>query len=59
MGLTGFGLLALILFQTFKLLLNPTDDANMTSIRKTLFYIVLGMMVIGAGYLLVNVVMLN
>lgn len=59
MGLSWFVILALIIFQTFKMLSNPTDEENIKSIRQTLFYAVLGMLVIWAGYLIVNVVMVN
>jgi hypothetical protein len=41
------------------MLLDPTNEKNIADIRKILFYVVLGMLVIGAGYLIVNVVMVN
>jgi hypothetical protein len=41
------------------MLTNPTDEENIKNIRQTLFYALLGMLVIGAGYLIVNVVMVN
>lgn len=59
MWLSWFVILALIIFQTFKMLANPSDDKVLWDIRKTLFYALLGMLVIGAGYLIVNVVMVN
>lgn len=59
MGLSAFVILALIIFQTYKMLINPTDEENLTSIRKTLLYALLGILVIGAGYLIVNVLMVN
>ncbi len=59
MGLSWFVILALIIFQTFNMLTNPTDEENIKNIRQTLFYALLGMLVIGAGYLIVNVVMVN
>ncbi len=59
MGLSWFVILALIIFQTFKMLINPTDEKVLWDMRKTLFYAVLGMLVIWAGYLIVNVVMVN
>jgi hypothetical protein len=59
MGLSWFVILALIIFQTFRMLANPSDDKVLWDIRKTLFYALLGMLVIGAGYLIVNVVMVN
>lgn len=59
MGLSWFVILALIIFQTFKLLTNPTDEKVLWDMKKTLFYAVLGMLVIWAGYLIVNVMMVN
>lgn len=59
MGLSGFILLAIIIVQTYKLLVNPSDESSMDSIKKTLLYALIGMIVIGAGYLIVNVVMIN
>ena len=59
MGLAWFAVLLIIVFQTFKMLTDPTNEENLTSIRKTIFYVVLGMLVIGAGYLIVNVIMIN
>ena len=59
MGLSWFIILAIIIFQTYKMLINPTNEDNLKSIRKTLLYALLGMLVIGTGYLIVNVVMVN
>lgn len=59
MGLSWFIILAIIIFQTYKMLVNPTDESNLKDIRKTLLYALIGMLVIGAGYLIVNVVMVN
>lgn len=59
MWLSWFVILALIIFQTFKMLTNPTDEKVLWDMRKTLLYAVLGMLVIWAGYLIVNVVMVN
>lgn len=59
MWLSWFVILALIIFQTFKMLTNPTDEKVLWDMRKTLFYAVLGMLVIWAWYLIVNVVMVN
>lgn len=59
MWLAWFAVLAIILYQTFKMLTDPTNEENLSGIRKTVLYVVLGMLVIGAGYLIVNVVMLN
>lgn len=59
MWLSWFVILALIVFQTVKMLTNPTNEESLSSLRKTLFYVILGMLVIWAGYLIVNVVMVN
>jgi hypothetical protein len=59
MWLTWFVILALIIFQTFKMLTNPTDDKSLWEIKNTLLYALLGMIVIWSGYLIVNVLMVN
>ena len=41
------------------MLTDPTNEESLTNIRKTILYVLLGMGVIGAGYVIVNVVMLN
>ncbi len=59
MGLSGFILLAIIIFQTYRMLINPTDEENTSRIKNILLYALIGMLVIGAGYLIVNVLMIN
>ncbi len=59
MGLSWFIILAIIIFQTYKLLVNPNDEWALKGIRNTIFYALIGMLVIGAGYLIVNVLMIN
>jgi hypothetical protein len=59
MGLAAFAVLAIIIFQTFKMLTDPTNEENLGNIRKTILYVVLGMFVIWAGYLIVNVLLIN
>lgn len=59
MWLSWFVILAIIIFQTYRMLVNPTDESHLTTIRKTLLYALIGMLVIGTGYLIVNVVMVN
>jgi energy-converting hydrogenase Eha subunit B len=59
MGVAAFAVLAIIIFQTFKMLTDPTNEENLGNIRKTILYVLLGMLVIGAGYLIVNVLLIN
>ena len=59
MWLSGFIILAIIIIQTYRMLVNPTDESNLKNLRKTLLYALIGMLVIGTWYLIVNVVMVN
>lgn len=57
--ITAFIILLLILFQTFKFLTNPSSEDQMQSIKKSLLYIFLWIVVIWAGYLIVNFLIIN
>lgn len=59
MGLSGFIILAIIIFQTYQLLVNPTNPDNTSRIRNTILYSLIGMLVIGVGYVIVNVLLVN
>lgn len=59
MGLSGFIILAIIILQTYQLLVNPTSTENTSRIRNTLLYSLIGILVIGVGYLIVNVLLVN
>lgn len=59
MGFAALVVLILIMFQTFMMLTKP-DDPNMTKkIKNTLLYVAIGVVVIGAGYLITNVLLIN
>ncbi len=57
--IAGFIILIIILFQTFKFLTNPSDEEQLSSIKKSLLYIFLWIVVIWAGYLIVNFLIIN
>lgn len=59
MTLTAFVVLVLIIFQTFQMLTKPDDAEMPKKIRKTLIYVVIGILVIGAGYVISNVLLIN
>lgn len=59
MGLAALIVLVLIVFQTFQMLTKPDDPGMMTKIKKTLMYVLIGVVVIGAGYLITNVLLVT
>ena len=59
MGLTALAVLVLIIFQTFQLLTKPDSADNITKIKKTLMFVAIGVVIIGAGYVISNVLILN
>jgi hypothetical protein len=59
MGLTTLAVLVLIIFQTFQLLTKPDNADNISKIKKTLIYVAIGVGIIGAGYVISNVLILN
>ena len=59
MGLTAFFLLVIIVIQTYQMLVDPDDAAQLTKIRKTIMYAFIGIMIIGAGYLITNFVIIQ
>ena len=59
LGLTSLVLLILIIVQTLQLLFNPDDEKQMTSVKKTLLYMFVGLIIIGSGYLIVNFLVIN
>jgi hypothetical protein len=52
--LTTFIILVLIIVQVFQMLINPNDEALFTKIKNTFLYVFIGVLVIGAGYLIAN-----
>jgi hypothetical protein len=59
LGLTALILLILIIVQTIQLLINPSDEKQMTKVKNTILYMAIGIFVIGAWYLIVNFLIIN
>lgn len=59
MSLAAFFVLAIIIFLTFKFLIKPDSEENLASIRRYIMYVFIGVVVIGAGYLLTNFVLIT
>ena len=54
LGLVSFVLLAIILYQTYKMLIKPDDAATFSSLKKTILYALGGLLLIWSAYLLSN-----
>lgn len=54
LGLVAFVLLALIIMQTYKMLVKPDDAETFKSLKKTIIYALAGILLIGSAYLLAN-----
>lgn len=59
MGLAAFFVLAIIIYQTIMLLLKPDDEQRLTDIKNNILYVFIGVLVIGAGYLITNFLIIN
>lgn len=59
MGLSAFVILVIIILQTYQLLVNPTDEETMGKIKKNFLYITIGILVIWAGYVITNFLIIN
>lgn len=59
MWLSAFVILVIIILQTYQLLVNPTDEETMGKIKKNFLYITIGILVIGAGYVITNFLIIN
>lgn len=59
MSLTTFIVLALIVFQTFQMLTKPGDPEMFKKIKKTILYVLIWVVIIGTGYLISNVLLIN
>lgn len=57
--ITALVILILIIVHTFKILTNPSKSDNWQSLWKSLLYIFIWIMIIWAGYLLTNVLIIN
>ncbi len=59
MWLTSLIVLIIILYQTFQILMAPDKADNWQRIWKSIIYIFIGILVIGAGYLITNFLVIN
>ncbi len=59
LGIASLVILVVIIIQTVKLLMKPDDAAQIKSIKNSLVYMLLGIFVLGAGYLIVNFAIIN
>ena len=59
MWLTMFVILVLIIIQGYKMFAKPDDPKNRESLKKTLLYILIWVLVIGASYVISNLLVLN
>lgn len=59
LGLATFIILVIIIIQTYQLLTNPDDPGQLSKIKKSFIYIFVGVFVIGAAYLITNVLIIN
>ncbi len=59
LGIASLVILVIIIVQTVKLLTKPDDPAQIKSIKNSLLYMFIGILVIGTGYLIVNFAILN
>jgi len=59
MWFTVLIVLVLIIFQTIQLLVKPDSADMMTKLKKTILYVGIGIVVIGAGYIISNVLIIN
>lgn len=59
MWLTMFIVLVLIIVQAYKMFTKPDDPKNRESLKKTLLYIVIWVLVIWASYVISNVLVIN
>lgn len=59
MWLTTLIILVLIIIQWYKMFAKPDDPKNRESLKKTLLYVIIGVLVIGASYVISNVLVIN
>ena len=59
MWLTMFIILVLIIIQWYKMFTKPDDPKNRESLKKTLLYIIIWVLVIGAAYAISSVLVIN
>jgi Na+/proline symporter len=59
MWLTMFAIVILIIIQWYKIFTKPDDPKTRESLKKTILYIVIWILVIGAAYVISNVLVIN
>lgn len=59
MWLTMLVILVLIIIQWYKMFAKPDDPKNRESLKKTLLYVIIGVLVIWASYVISNVLVIN
>ncbi len=59
MWLTMLVILVLIIIQWYKMFAKPDDPKNRESLKKTLLYVIIWVLVIGASYVISNVLVVN
>lgn len=59
MWLTSLIVLIIIIFQTFQILTNPEKAENRQKIWKSILYIFIGILIIGAWYIIANFLVIN
>ncbi|MFA7298754.1 MAG: hypothetical protein WC010_03875 [Candidatus Absconditabacterales bacterium] len=59
LGIASLVILVIIIIQTVKLLTKPDDPAQIKSIKNSLLYMFIGILILGTGYLIVNFAIIN
>ncbi len=59
LGIASLVILVVIIIQTVKLLMKPDDAAQLKSIKNSLLYMFIGILIIGLWYLIVNFAIFN
>ena len=59
LGIASLVILVIIIIQTIQLLTKPDDPAQIKSIKNSLLYMLIGILILGAGYLIVNFAIIN
>ena len=59
MGLTMFAILVLIIIQWYKIFTKPDDSKTRESLKKAVLYMIIWVLVIGAAYVISNVLVIN
>lgn len=59
LGIASLVILVIIIIQTVQLLMKPDDPAQVKNIKNSLLYMFIWILVLGAGYLIVNFAIIN